>query len=99
MPKDRHLPRQVIHDRGERHKLGVVPNFVGHGVGWHFHSAPVVQHVRNREPGVMVPGQTFTIEPMLTEGTTRGKVRPALHEKASFSENMMRFERNYNAQS
>jgi hypothetical protein len=53
----------------------VVPNFVGHGVGWHFHSAPVVTHVRNREPGVMVVGQTFTIEPMLTEGTTRSKVR------------------------
>ncbi len=54
----------------------MVPNFVGHGVGWHFHSAPVVTHVRNREPGVMVVGQTFTIEPMLTEGTTRSKARP-----------------------
>ncbi|KAK9845717.1 hypothetical protein WJX81_000402 [Elliptochloris bilobata] len=64
---------QVIHEMGERAKLGVVPNFVGHGVGWHFHSAPVINHVRNREPGVMVPGLTFTIEPMLVEGTTRSK--------------------------
>lgn len=69
------LRAQVIHEIGDRYGLGVVPNFVGHGVGWHFHSAPVVTHVRNREPGAMVPGQTFTIEPMLTEGTTRSKAR------------------------
>ena len=65
---------QVIQELSDRQRFAVVPSFVGHGVGWHFHSAPVVSPVRNREPGVMVPGQTFTIEPILVEGGTRSKV-------------------------
>ena len=44
---------------------------MGHGVGTVFHSNPVVMHCRNREPGVMGVGQTFTIEPMLTLGSPR----------------------------
>lgn len=59
---------QVIHAIADKHKYGVVKEFVGHGVGTVFHSAPHVMHCRNNEPGVMQPGQTFTIEPMLTEG-------------------------------
>eukprot|EP00951_Prasinocladus_malaysianus_P036381 scaffold382743_cov51-Prasinocladus_malaysianus.AAC.1 len=50
---------------------GVVKSFVGHGVGRIFHSAPTILHYKNREPGVMVEGMTFTIEPMLTMGSTR----------------------------
>ena len=70
---------QVIQELSDRQRFAVVPSFVGHGVGWHFHSAPVVSPVRNREPGVMVPGQTFTIEPILVEGGTRSKVLRPLH--------------------
>lgn len=70
----------MIQELSDRQRFAVVPSFVGHGVGWHFHSAPVVSPVRNREPGVMVPGQTFTIEPILVEGGTRSKVPPSLQD-------------------
>jgi methionyl aminopeptidase len=58
----------------DKAKFGVVQDFVGHGVGAHFHSLPVVQHSRNWEPTQMVEGMTFTIEPMLTEGTIRSRI-------------------------
>ena len=62
---------QVIHDMADRHKVGVVRDFVGHGVGWAFHSSPIVHHTRNSERSIMKPNQTFTIEPMLVDGSTR----------------------------
>eukprot|EP00193_Tetraselmis_chui_P008747 CAMPEP_0177760712 /NCGR_PEP_ID=MMETSP0491_2-20121128/5412_1 /TAXON_ID=63592 /ORGANISM="Tetraselmis chuii, Strain PLY429" /LENGTH=377 /DNA_ID=CAMNT_0019276627 /DNA_START=132 /DNA_END=1265 /DNA_ORIENTATION=- len=64
----------AIQNVADKHKYGVVRNFVGHGVGRTFHSAPTILHYRNREPGVMVEGQTFTIEPMLSMGSTRERV-------------------------
>lgn len=65
---------KVIHGIADKHKYGVVREFVGHGVGWAFHSLPTVQHCRNNERSVMTPGQTFTIEPMLTERGTKGRM-------------------------
>eukprot|EP00238_Polyblepharides_amylifera_P010623 CAMPEP_0196579936 /NCGR_PEP_ID=MMETSP1081-20130531/25821_1 /TAXON_ID=36882 /ORGANISM="Pyramimonas amylifera, Strain CCMP720" /LENGTH=296 /DNA_ID=CAMNT_0041899661 /DNA_START=228 /DNA_END=1118 /DNA_ORIENTATION=+ len=65
---------KAIHDYADSQKLGVVQNFVGHGVGRVFHAAPPVYHMRNRERGAMQVGQTFTIEPMLTLGSTNEKV-------------------------
>ena len=65
---------QVIHAIADQYKLGVVREFVGHGVGQHFHSMPTVPHCRNTEKSVMIPGQTFTIEPMLTERGVKGKM-------------------------
>jgi len=63
---------KAIHDLADEKKLGVVRSFVGHGVGKMFHSGPAVLHYRNNEryPAMQV-GQTFTIEPMLTLGSTR----------------------------
>ena len=55
-------------------RVGVVREFVGHGVGRVFHSNPVIMHHRNREPGTMKAGTTFTIEPMLTLGAPRPKM-------------------------
>jgi methionyl aminopeptidase len=55
----------------DKEGYGVVPAFVGHGVGREFHSGPTIVHCRNSEPGVMAVGQTFTIEPMLTLGGTK----------------------------
>lgn len=64
----------TIHAFADTYGYGVVPNFVGHGVGWDFHSAPTISHCRNNVQGVMEPGMTFTIEPMLTlGGNTREK--------------------------
>uniref|UniRef100_A0A7S0WWE2 Methionine aminopeptidase n=1 Tax=Pyramimonas obovata TaxID=1411642 RepID=A0A7S0WWE2_9CHLO len=62
---------KAIHNHADANKLGVVRNFVGHGVGKVFHAGPAVLHYRNNERGKMEVGQTFTIEPMLTLGSTR----------------------------
>lgn len=56
-----------IHGLADKHKYGVVREYVGHGVGRSFHSAPTITHFRNNDTGVMQPWQTFTIEPMLVE--------------------------------
>lgn len=63
----------AIQKVADAHKFTLCKTFVGHGVGTVFHSYPHVMHCRNNEPGSMVPGMTFTIEPMLCEGTAREK--------------------------
>ena len=60
----------TIHAMADELGYGVVEKFVGHGVGQEFHSGPTVRHHRNNDPGKLVVGQTFTIEPMLTIGRT-----------------------------
>lgn len=50
--------------------LRVVPAFIGHGIGQFFHGPPEVLHYENDEDfGLMSPGMTFTIEPILSLGT------------------------------
>lgn len=62
----------VIEDHVTDHGFSVVRNFCGHGVNSVFHTTPNVVHYRNREPsGVLEPGVTFTIEPMINEGTEK----------------------------
>ncbi|OWM85407.1 methionine aminopeptidase 1D, chloroplastic/mitochondrial [Punica granatum] len=60
---------RTIHDHADKHRYGVVRQFVGHGVGRVFHADPVILHFRNNEDGRMRLNQTFTIEPMLTIGS------------------------------
>ncbi|PZR80798.1 MAG: type I methionyl aminopeptidase, partial [Candidatus Aeolococcus gillhamiae] len=49
--------------------------FVGHGIGEQFHPPPSVPHYFTREAStVMVPGMTFTVEPMITAGTWRERM-------------------------
>ncbi|XP_013624804.1 PREDICTED: methionine aminopeptidase 1D, chloroplastic/mitochondrial-like [Brassica oleracea var. oleracea] len=62
---------KTIHDHADKHKYGVVRQFVGHGIGRVFHADPVVLYLRNNEAGRMVLNQTFTIEPMLTIGSIK----------------------------
>ncbi|CAJ2648367.1 unnamed protein product [Trifolium pratense] len=59
-----------ISEHAEKYGYSVVERFVGHGVGTVFHSEPLIFHHRNDEGGCMVEGQTFTIEPILTMGST-----------------------------
>ncbi|XP_031476131.1 methionine aminopeptidase 1B, chloroplastic isoform X1 [Nymphaea colorata] len=59
-----------ISEHAERFGYNVVERFVGHGVGQIFHCQPIILHNRNDRPGRMVEGQTFTIEPILTVGST-----------------------------
>lgn len=45
-----------------------VPVLKGHGIGTYFHGAPQVMHVENSiDWGVMKPGMTFTVEPVIAE--------------------------------
>lgn len=45
---------------------GVIKEFCGHGVGIKFHESPQICHVALKGTGEkMVPGMTFTIEPMI----------------------------------
>lgn len=46
----------------------VVNQFVGHGVGVQFHEGPQIPHCRNRFNLPLIPGMTFTIEPMINAG-------------------------------
>ncbi|MBK8866720.1 MAG: type I methionyl aminopeptidase [Dermatophilaceae bacterium] len=62
---------RVISAYAKRFGYGVVRDFTGHGIGAAFHSGLIVPHY-DAAPAyntVMVPGMTFTIEPMLNLGT------------------------------
>jgi methionyl aminopeptidase len=53
-----------------------VNQFVGHGVGVHFHEDPQIPHHYNRIKIPLAAGMTFTIEPMINAG-----VREAVIDK------------------
>ena len=60
---------KAIQTHAEAHGYGVVRAFVGHGIGRAFHSDPQVFHYDNPQARtLLVPGMTFTIEPMITIG-------------------------------
>ncbi|XP_037866938.1 methionine aminopeptidase 1D, mitochondrial isoform X2 [Bombyx mori] len=58
-----------IQRHARRNGLTVIPSIVGHGIGQYFHGPPDIYHIRNRYPGVMKAGMTFTIEPVVSHGT------------------------------
>ncbi|WP_343953615.1 type I methionyl aminopeptidase [Nonomuraea longicatena] len=61
---------RVIESYAKRFGYGVVRDFTGHGIGTSFHSGLMVPHYEDPALRVeLVPGMTFTIEPMLTLGT------------------------------
>ena len=51
--------------------LHPVREYSGHGIGHFFHTLPLVHHHANAEELLMRPGMTFTIEPMVVEGSAR----------------------------
>ena len=60
----------AIQEHAEKNGYSVVRDLCGHGVGMHFHEEPDVEHFGRRGTGMMiVPGMTFTIEPMINMGT------------------------------
>jgi methionyl aminopeptidase len=68
---------RVIESYARRFGYGVVRDFTGHGIGTTFHSGLVVPHFDDPETTVtMEQGMTFTIEPMLTLGTTDYEIWP-----------------------
>lgn len=59
----------AIQSHAEKHGYSVVREFCGHGIGRRFHEEPQVLHYG--KPGTLealVPGMTFTIEPMINAG-------------------------------
>jgi methionyl aminopeptidase len=60
---------RVIESYARRFGYGVVRDFTGHGIGRSFHSGLVIHHYDNpADDQLIVPGMTFTIEPMITLG-------------------------------
>jgi methionyl aminopeptidase len=61
---------RAIQTHAEAHGFGVVRAFVGHGIGEEFHTVPSVPHFYEPHADTeIVAGMTFTIEPMITEGS------------------------------
>ena len=59
----------VIQQHAEAHGYSVVREFCGHGIGRKFHEEPQVLHYGKPGTGVvLVPGMTFTVEPMINAG-------------------------------
>jgi len=57
-------------------RCSVVNQFVGHGIGMHFHEAPQIPHHYNNITIPFVEGMTFTIEPMINAGVREGEIDP-----------------------
>ncbi len=59
----------------QKHRLSVVEDFCGHGLGRQFHMAPNVVHAGRAGEGPEIrPGMFFTIEPMLNLGRADAKI-------------------------
>ncbi|KAH8118848.1 methionyl aminopeptidase [Phellopilus nigrolimitatus] len=58
----------AIHRYAKSRNLSISEQFTGHGIGTVFHRPPWILHHRNDEPGTMLPGHCFTIEPALIIG-------------------------------
>ena len=65
----------AIQSHVEEKGFSVVRDFCGHGVNTKFHEAPNVLHYGEKNTGAeLVPGMTFTIEPMINSGKYDVKV-------------------------
>ena len=60
----------AIEKHAKKNGFSVVRDLCGHGVGVEFHEEPDVEHFGKKGTGMLlVPGMTFTIEPMINMGT------------------------------
>jgi len=66
----------IIEDYAKSKGCSVVHQFVAHGVGVDFHENPQIPHCRNRLNLELVPGMTFTIEPMINAGVRDAVIDP-----------------------
>ncbi len=65
----------AIQQFAEGEGYGVVREFTGHGVGREFHTAPTIFHYGKPNSGDRIlPGMTFTIEPMINLGHWRTEI-------------------------
>jgi len=67
----------AIQRYAESQGFSVVREYCGHGIGRQFHEEPQVLHYGKPGTGIaLVPGMTFTIEPMLNAGRPEVKLLP-----------------------
>jgi len=67
----------VIQSHAESHNMSIVREYCGHGIGRNFHEEPQVLHYGTQGTGLeLVPGMTFTIEPMVNAGKRHVKLLP-----------------------
>ncbi|MFN3591293.1 MAG: type I methionyl aminopeptidase [Thermaurantiacus sp.] len=67
----------AIQAHAEKHRMSVVRDFCGHGLGRRFHMPPNVVHAgRPGEGPELRPGMFFTIEPMINLGRAESKILP-----------------------
>ena len=60
--------KQFVHKSGK--KFGIVKEYTGHGIGRAFHEPPQIVHTAKANSGpVIKEGMTFTVEPMINQGT------------------------------
>ena len=59
----------------EGHRFSIVREYCGHGIGRVFHEDPQVLHYGNPGTGLeLLPGMTFTVEPMINAGKRNVKL-------------------------
>lgn len=64
----------AIQQHAEQQGYTVVREYCGHGIGQQMHEAPEVLHFGKKGSGVTLQeGMTFTIEPMINQGTSKTK--------------------------
>ncbi len=64
----------AIQQHAEKHGYSVVREYCGHGIGREMHEDPQILHYGIADTGITLKeGMTFTIEPMINQGTYRTK--------------------------
>jgi methionyl aminopeptidase len=66
----------AIQTYAESFGYSIVRQYCGHGIGREMHEAPDVLHFGKPDTGIVLePGMTFTIEPMINQGTSKTKLK------------------------
>lgn len=64
----------AIQQHAQKHDYSVVREYCGHGIGREMHEDPQILHYGIADTGITLKeGMTFTIEPMINQGTHRTK--------------------------
>jgi len=67
----------AVQDHAESNGYSVVREYCGHGIGRIFHEDPQVLHYGRPGTGMeLVPGMTFTVEPMINAGKKEVRLLP-----------------------
>ena len=66
----------AIQRHAQKHGYSVVRDYCGHGIGKEMHEEPQILHFGQQGTGLkLLSGMTFTIEPMLNQGSHKTKVK------------------------